>query len=321
MKPSHTFLATILLAFTCIASAQTTSKPADDKTIPSPGVRLNTHIKPGSEDDIAAIGTRDIGHRGVGNWVSTNWEISTGKQYSAEIEKTVKFINDPVVTDYVDRIGQNIVRNSDCKVPFTIKVIDTDEVNAFTLPGGYFYVNSGLIRAADNEAELAGIMAHEIAHVCAHHAAREMTRMYYAQMSTVPMVLISAGSVTGFGVYGLTQLAIPATFLQFSRDFEAQADYLGLQYMYRAGYDPRAFITICQKLEVLEKNRPKAVARAFSSHPQTGQRIRKSEDEIATILPARADYVVNTLEFDEVKVRLEDIENKRHTGELKGKVR
>jgi len=279
---------------------------------------LDPHIKPGSEDDVNAAGTRNIGGRGVGNWFSTNWEISTGKEYSMEVEKTVKLINDPVITEYVNRIGQNIVKNSDCKVPFTIKVIDTDEINAFALPGGFFYVNSGLILAADEEAELAGVMAHETAHVCAHHAAREMTRMYYAQIGMVPLIIMTSGTWTGYGIYEAAQLAIPITFLQFSRDFEAQADWLGLQYMYRAGYDPQAFITIFEKLEALEKHKPGALSKAFSTHPPTADRIARSENEIATIMPPRPDYVVTTSEFDDIKARLARLENKRPTIDGKG---
>ncbi len=165
-------------------ASDTASKPPAAKSadtaktdvLPSPGEALDPHIKKGSEDDVDAIGTRNIGGRGLGNWYSTNWEIGTGKQYSMEIEKSAHLITDPVVVEYVNRVGQNIVKNSDCKVPFTIKVIDSDEINAMALPGGFFYVNSGLILAADEEAELAGVMAHETAHVCAHHAARERPR-------------------------------------------------------------------------------------------------------------------------------------------------
>src|SRR5580700_11219942 len=210
------------------------AKPADTTakadSIPSPGDNLDPHIKKGSEEDVNAVGQRNIGGRGIGNWYSTNWEIGTGKQYSMEIEKSSHLVTDPVVVEYINRVGQNIVKNSDCKVPFTIKVLDTDEINAMALPGGFFYVNSGLILAADEEAELAGVMAHETAHVCAHHAAREMTRMNYAQLGTIPLIFI--GGWTGYGIYEAASLAVPITFLQFSRDFEAQADYLGVQYMY-----------------------------------------------------------------------------------------
>lgn len=266
-------------------------------------------VKKGSIDDVNAVGTRDIGGRGVGNWYSTESEIRMGKQYASELEKSVKFITDPVVDEYVNRVGQNIVKNSDCKVPFTIKVIDSDEVNAMALPGGFFYVNSGLILAADNEAELAGVMAHETAHVCAHHVAREQTRMNYAQLGTIPLIFI--GGWTGYGIYEAANIGIPLTFLQFSRDFETQADFLGVEYMYRAGYDPEAFVTIFEKLENLQKTKPNLIAKAFSSHPQTPDRIEATEKEIATILPPRDQYVVNTSEFADVKARLARIENKR----------
>ncbi|MGB0122637.1 MAG: M48 family metalloprotease [Silvibacterium sp.] len=273
-----------------------------DKTMPG--------VKPGSINDVDAVGDRNIGKRGVGNWYSVETEIKMGKEYAMEVEKSSHLITDPVVSEYINRIGQNIVKNSDCKVPFTIKVIDSDEINAFALPGGYFFVNSGLILAADDEAELAGVMAHETAHVCAHHAMREMTRMNYAQIASMaPMIFI--GGWTGYGIYEAESLAIPLTFLQFSRDFEAQADYLGIEYMYRAGYDPEAMVTFFEKIEDLQKHKPGAVARAFSDHPQTPDRIAHSQEEISKILPPRDEYLETTSEFDQVKARLARIENKR----------
>ncbi len=272
-------------------------------------------VKPGSIDDVNAVGTRSIGARGMGNWYSTESEIRMGKEYSMELEKGTKFINDPVVTEYVNRIGQNLVRNSDAKVPFTIRVIDSDEVNAMALPGGFFYVNSGLILNADEEAEVAGVMAHEIAHVAAHHAARELTRSNYAQIGTVPLIFL--GGYAGYGIYEAAQIGIPLTFLQFSRDFEAQADYLGIQYMYRAGYDPQAFVTFFEKIQNLEKQKPGAVSKAFSTHPQTPDRIEHSQEEIAHILPPRPEYLVTTSEFDDVKARLARIENKRKLNDPK----
>jgi hypothetical protein len=276
-------------------------------------------VKPGSIDDVGAVGNRDIGGRGLGNWYSTDTEIKMGKMYATEIEKSTRFITDPVITEYVNRIGQNIVKNSDCKVPFTIKVIDSDEINAMALPGGFFYVNSGLILNADEEAELAGVMAHETAHVCAHHAVREQTRMNYAQLSTIPLIMMTGYSWTGYGIYEATQFAVPLTFLKFSRDFEAQADFLGIQYMYRAGYDPQAFIAFFEKVQALEKRKPGLVAKAFSDHPQTPDRILHSQDEIAKILPARDEYTVTTSEFDDVKARLARIENKRRLTDTKDK--
>lgn len=277
------------------------------------------NVKPGSIEDVSAVGNRDIGGRGLGNWYSTDTEIKMGKMYATEIEKSTRFITDPVVTEYVNRIGQNIVKNSDCKVPFTIKVIDSDEINAMALPGGFFYVNSGLILNADEEAELAGVMAHETAHVCAHHAVREQTRMNYAQLGTIPLIMMTGYSWTGYGIYEATQFAVPLTFLKFSRDFEAQADFLGIQYMYRAGYDPQAFIAFFEKVQALEKRKPGLVAKAFSDHPQTPDRILHSQEEIARILPARDEYTVTTSEFDDVKARLARIENKRRLLDTKDK--
>ena len=268
-------------------------------------------VRQGSIEDVNAVGNRDIGGRGLGNWYSTDYEIKMGKMYSMEIEKSTKFIIDPVVTEYVNRIGQNIVKNSDCKVPFTIKIIDSDEINAMALPGGFFYVNSGLILNADEEAEMAGVMAHEIAHVCAHHAVREMTRMNYAQIGSIPLIMMTGYSWTGYGIYEATQFAVPMAFLKFSRDFESQADYLGVQYMYRAGYDPQAFIAFFEKVQALEKRKPGLVSKAFSDHPQTPDRILHSQEEIARILPAKSEYLVTTSEFDDVKARLARIENKR----------
>jgi predicted Zn-dependent protease len=266
-------------------------------------------VKPGSINDVNAVGDRDIGGRGLRNFYSTKSEIKMGKMYAMEIEKSTKFITDPVVTEYVNSIGQNIVKNSDCKVPFTIKVIDSDEINAFALPGGFFFINSGLILNADNEAELAGVIAHETAHVCAHHAAREMTRLNYAQLGAIPLMMI--GGWAGYGVYEASGVAVPVAFMKFSREFEAQADYLGVQYMYRAGYDPQALITFFEKVQALEKHKPGMVAKAFSDHPQTPDRILRTQEEIAQILPPRKEYLVNTSEFDDVKARLARIESRR----------
>jgi len=284
-----------------------------DKVVEVGSQKVN--VKAGSIDDVNAVGNRDIGGRGIGNWYSVDFEIKMGKAYATELEKSTKLITDPVVVEYVNRIGQNIVKNSDCKVPFTIKVIDSDEINAMALPGGFFYVNSGLILNADEEAELAGVMAHETAHVCAHHIAREMTRSNYAQIGMVPLIFI--GGWTGYGIYEAASIGIPMTFLKFSREFESQADYLGVQYMYRAGYDPQAFISFFEKIQALEKRKPGLVAKAFSDHPQTPDRILHSQEEIARILPARDEYTVTTSEFDDVKARLARIENKRRLTDSK----
>lgn len=270
----------------------------------------------GSINDLDAIGNRNVGcSKGMGNWYSLEKQIAMGKQISQQVESTSKVINDPVVSEYINRLGQNLVRNSDSQVPFTIKVIDSDDINAFALPGGFFYVNSGLILAADEEAELAGVMAHEIGHVAACHAAREQTRGTLMQMMTIPLIFM--GGPIGYAAYEGAGLAVPLTFLKFSRGFEAQADYLGVQYMYKAGYDPQAFISFFEKVQAQEKKKPGTISKAFSTHPQSSDRIEKSQEEIAKLLPAKAEYVVTTSEFDEVKARLAAIENKRKLNDEK----
>jgi len=288
------------------SSTSSDSAPSGPPPIQEPDDSKVKHD--GTKSDVDAIGNRKVGGRGLGNWYSLETEIRMGKQYAMQVEQSVKMVQDPVVTEYVNRIGQNLVRNSDAQVPFTIKVIDSDEVNAFTLPGGFFYVNSGLILAADEEAELAGVMAHEIAHVAARHGTRQMTRAQWANIGTIPLIFIGGG--VGYAIYEAAGLGLPLTFMKFQRNFEAEADYLGLQYMYKTGYDPQAFISFFEKIQAKEKKKPGTLAKAFASHPQTPDRIEKSQQEIATILPARAQYVVSTSEFDDVKSRLATIENR-----------
>ena len=263
----------------------------------------------GGKTDVDAVGNRNVGcGRGVGNWYSVEKQVAMGRQFAQQVESQVKMVNDPVVTEYINRIGQNLVRNSDAQVPFTIKVIDSDVVNAMALPGGFFYVNSGLILAADEEAEVAGVMAHEIAHVAACHAAREMSRANLMQMATIPLIFVGGG--IGYAGYEAAGIGGMLGILKFSRGFEAEADYLGIEYMYRAGYDPSAFVSFFEKVQAMEKKKPGTLAKAFDTHPQNADRIAKSQDEIRKILPAKAQYVVTTSEFDEVKARLAALENK-----------
>ena len=266
--------------------------------------------KPKSDDakkkDPDSIGDRDIG-KGV-NFYSLDREIALGKQLAQEVEREAKVIDDPIIAEYVNRVGQNLVRNSDAKVPFTIKVLDTEEVNAFALPGGFFFVNSGLILKADTEAELAGVMAHEIAHVAARHGTRQATRGDIAQIATIPLIFM--GGWTGYAIRQGMGLAIPMGFLTFSRAMESEADYLGLQYMYKAGYDPTSFVDFFEKIQTLEKKKPGSVAKVFSTHPMTDDRIKKSQEEIQTILAPKPEYVVTTSEFNDVKGRLSMLHRK-----------
>src|SRR5437764_5180395 len=285
MRDLRLFLAVGLLFAGVLAAAQTASTSVTSAAYP-----VKTYHDGGIRD-LDAIGSRKVGcGRGLGNWYSIERQIAMGRDYAQQVETTSKIITDPVVSEYINRLGQNLVRNSDSQVPFTIKVIDSDDINAFALPGGFFYVNSGLILAADEEAELAGVMAHEIGHVAACHAARENTRANLMQMMTIPLIFM--GGPIGYAAYEGAGLAVPLTFLKFSRGFEAQADYLGVQHIYKAGYDPQAFLSFFEKVRPQEKMKPGTISKAFSTHPQTPDRIKESQQEIATILPAKAEYVV-----------------------------
>src|SRR5579864_1746598 len=250
--------------------------------------------------DPAEIGNRDVG-KGI-NFYSIEKEIALGQQLALEVEKQAKMMDDLIVGEYVNRVGQNLVRNSDAKMPVAFKVIDDDSVNAFTLPGGHIFVNSGLIRVAETEAELAAAMAHEIGHVAARHITRQETRAQLANIASTPLILL--GGWTGYAVRQAAGMGIPMTFLSFSRAFEGEADLLGLEYMYKAGYDPTASIDIFERIEALQKTKPGLVAKIFSTHPMTLDRIRNAQKNINEILPNKPEYVVNTSEFNEMRGRV-----------------
>ncbi len=286
-------------------TAQPAQPPApQDTTVPQ---QTSPNVKAGSEKDVNAIGNRDVG-KGL-DFYSIEREIALGKSLAQEVDKTAKFITDPVITEYVNRVAQNLVRNSDARVPFTVKVIDSDVVNAFALPGGFFYVNSGLILHADEEAELAGVMAHEIAHVCARHGTKQATKSDIVNLASIPAMIFIPYTWAGYAIYQGMNFAIPLTFLKFTRSDEREADYLGLQYMYKAGYDPNAFVAFFEKVESDEKKEPGTIPKVFSTHPPTPDRIEATQKEIATILPAREQYIVTTSEFDVIKHRLQAIES------------
>ena len=226
----------------------------------------------GGKDDVDAIGNRKVAGW---DWYSIESEIRMGKEYATQIEASMKLVTDPMINEYVNRVGQNLVRNSDAKVPFTIKVVDSDVINAMALPGGFFYVNSGLILAADDEAELAGVMAHEIAHVAARHTTRQLTRYQFINYASLPLIFVGGG--IGYAASEAAGIGIPMTFLSFSRGFEAEADYLGIQYMYKAGYDPNEFVNFFEKIQAQEKKKPGSMAKAFRTirKPLTASRRRR----------------------------------------------
>ncbi len=285
----------------CTATKAAPGTPGAD----TPVAQQKTVHPKNSKEDVDAIGNRDVG-KGI-NFYSIEHEIALGKGLAQEVERSSKLIDDPVIVEYVNRVGQNLVRNSDAHVPFTIKVIDSDEVNAFALPGGFFYVNSGLIMRAQEEAELAGVMAHEISHVTARHGTKQATKGEMMQLATIPLMLLGPGGWAGYGIYQALQLAIPLSYLKFSRDDEREADFLGLQYMYKAGYDPNAYITFFERIQADEKRRPGTIPKFFSTHPPTPDRIAATQKEIARILPEKDEYIVTTSEFDQVRARLRNV--------------
>ena len=292
MKTWKTLVAPVLLYVLCLS--------------PSNFLLLADSQKKNS--DVDEIGNRNV-NKGNLNMISIEKEIALGKSLAQEVEKSVKLLNDPEINEYVNRVGQNLVRNSDSKVPFTIKVVDSDEINAFALPGGFFYVNSGLVTAADEESELAGVMAHEIAHVAARHGTEQYTKATIAQYATIPLIFMGGG--LGYGLYQAAGFLIPLKFLQFSRGAETEADYLGLQYMYKTGYDPTAFVSFFEKVQAQEKKKPGKLAVAFSTHPPTQDRIEKTQANIASVLPNRDQYIINTSEFDSIKGKLIAMENRK----------
>jgi len=283
-----------------LADAQVSAgKPATGTTAPPAPPAVQSPHEP-AKYDVTLIGHRNVG-TGV-NFYSIEREIAIGRDLAKQVEESSKLVTDPQIVEYVNRIGQNLVRNSDSRVPFTIKVLDTGEVGAFALPGGFFYVDSGLILAADSEAELAAVMAHEIAHVAARHATKNMTKQQIWNMASIPLMFI--GGPAAYAIAEVASIAVPLGFLKFSRDAEREADMLGLQYDYAAGYDPQAFVQFFEKLKVEEKKKHSNLAKMFSTHPMNSDRITAAQEEIRNYLPDRDSYVVDTSEFDAMKARL-----------------
>lgn len=254
-----------------------------------------------------------IGERGTGsgiNFYSIEQEQVLGKQLSQEVEASCKILKDKPINDYINTLGQRLVRYSDAKVPFTIKVLDDDQVNAFALPGGFLYVTSGLILAAETEAELAGVMAHEIAHVAARHGTKGATRTQIWNLASLPLVFV--GGPVGLAVRQVSQVAMPMTLMKFSRNFEREADLLGLEYEYAAGYDPEAFVDFFERINT-DRKKPNFMARAFSSHPMNQDRIHRAQKEIDTMLPAHDQYVVTTSDFVAIRTHLQEMKGERPT--------
>jgi len=259
------------------------------------------------KNDPNEIGNRRVAHRSL---ISEEKEIAAGKEYASQIDKSAKIITDPVVNEYVNRVAQNLARNSDLKVPLTVKVIDSPGINAMALPGGFLYVNSGLILEADEESQIAGVMAHEIAHVAARHWASTMTKQEILQFAMIPLMFTPMTYGVYYGVMEAYMNGVPMAFLKFSRDDEAEADYLGLQYLYKAGYDPQTYISIWAKVINDERRVPESAPKVFMDHPPSPDRIVKLAQQMKTF-PQKGEYLVSTSEFDDVKSRLQMVMSNR----------
>jgi len=293
--------------------AQTSTTQADPKTATTTPATAARGTKPlGVNENPDMIGKRNINGGIIAKMSgSTEKEVRLGREAAAEVDRQAKFIEDPMITEYVNRVGQNIVLHSDAKVPFTIKVIDSDEVNAFALPGGFFYVNKGLLLAADNEAELAGVMAHEIAHVAARHAVENQTKASLLEYAALG-ASIFLGGIPGMIYQNTAGIGLLGIFMKFSRSAEEEADKLGVQYMYAAGYDPGAMATMFEKLEAKNKKKPGFISRAFASHPAPPDR-RAATLAFAARFPEHEEYVISSSEFQRVKARLMRLSNARAT--------
>ncbi|MBX7169999.1 MAG: M48 family metalloprotease [Pyrinomonadaceae bacterium] len=302
----------LVAVFPASLSAQTTDNQKDDKNNKQTKTTQNNNGLSAKEDP-SMIGKRNInsGTDRFFGWLggSKEKEAAIGRQLAMEVEQQSKLVEDPIITEYVNRVGQNIVLHSDAKVPFTIKVIDTDEVNAFALPGGYFYVNRGLILAADNESELAGVMAHEIAHVAARHAMENQGKGQLINWGILGGIIFGGGiaSTVLQNAGGFGQLLAG---LKFTRGAEEEADRLGVQYLYASGYDPTAMATMFEKLASQNKKKPGSFAKLFTTHPQATDR-RDSSLALVARFPEKEEYVISTSEFQRIKARLMKTTNAR----------
>jgi hypothetical protein len=284
-----------------------------------------TEAKPSNSEkyDVNRIGQRNTG-KGV-NLYSLEKERALGQEMAETIDRQTKFVTDPDIVKYVSGVAQRIIGNSDAQVAFTIKVVDSTELNTFALPGGFLYVDKGVLSELDSEAELAGLIAHEVAHVAARHGTRYATRRTAWNVISFPVIYMA-----GPGAIGARQIG-PLALRKFARDAELEADLLGMEYQYAAGYDPQAFIDALERLH--NKQMPAGkhegpfgrplhqIAKSYAFYPPMQERIVKLQSEISGVLPCRDTYVTDTSEFQEIKGRLladEVVLRRDHAGHGEG---
>lgn len=338
LRRSAASLLAILLAQCVAYAAAGTEIPNSSPTESREQERLDSVLAKDAgkiKYDVNRIGQRGVGH-GF-NLYSAKRERELGQSLAAGLDHSTRLLHDDAINDYVNKVAQKIVRFSDSEVPFTVKVIDSDEIpRAYGLPGGFLYVDSALITAADGEAELAAVIAHEIAHVAARHATRALTRR---QVSGIVNSLALLTGPAGVALEDVGGVAGPLSTKKFNRDSEFEADLLGIEYAYAAGYDPEALLAALEKLHAMELKRGSAfakipgyhfashlpfhskIARGFSDYPSTEDRIRRLQAEIPIFLPNRKDYILDTEEFQDVKQRLVAsglLRLRRHSGDDNG---
>jgi len=246
-----------------------------------------------------------IGQRNVAsglNRYSVEQELALGRQLAAEVEKQAKIVTDPIIAEYVNRLGQNLTRNSDTVFPMTFRLLESDEINAFTLPGGYVFISTGLLKLSDNEAELASVIAYELAHAAARHATRQATRSDLINAGKLPLLL--TGGLAGIAARQALGPVSAMAFYHFSREYETEADLLGLQYLWKAGYDPTASVDMFERVESTEKAKPGSVSQLFRTHPRTAARIEQTQKNIEALLPSRAEHILNTSEYESIREQL-----------------
>jgi len=248
------------------------------------------------------------------NSYSLQKEAALGRQLAADFRQRTTSIDSPAVHNHLDRLGHRIAAElRDAKLPFTFSVVADDPCRTIhepaALPGGYVFVPGALFVETRNEAEFAGMLAHAMSHIAARHGTRQASRGTIANLATIPLIFM--GGWAGYGARQAAGVVIPVGFLKFSRGFESEADLLGLEYMYKTGYDPTAFVDFFEKIQTLEKKKPGTMSKIFSSHPMTDDRIQTAQKNIQEILKAKPEYVVTTSEFDSVKDRLMAMHNRR----------
>ena len=265
--------------------------------------RLITVCLVGSMASCATIGRFNI--------LTTEEEVQIGREAAREIERDLRLYNDPVVTAYVNGLGQTLAGySSRSGLTYYFKVVDTDEVNAFALPGGWLYVNRGLITTAENESELAGVIGHEIGHVDKKHGARAISRQLGAAVlldATLGGTDASASRRAGRQIaalfFGVNQLS-------YGRDAEREADRFAVESTYAAGIDPEGTATFFQKLVAMQKSEPGQLAKMFSTHPPSRERVENVRAQIGE-LPAKAGLTSDSRRFQEIKKRIFERERVR----------